>query len=105
MTAWFDMATLDQLMDERVEKYTGIVESDQWIQKILDREVALAGDSKKVVLGGFSQGSSVFRRSFFQVSFSFVLRCEGSAIAARVGLTYQHPLGWSQRRGRGGDTF
>merc|ERR1711865_125468 len=82
-TSWFDLHTWPVGLDEP-ECPEGLTESIAAIHKVLDK-VCATTDSKKVLLGGFSQGA---------------------AMTLAAGLTYDKPLGglvsisgWTHKRG------
>lgn len=72
MPSWFDMNAFDDLLNEESELAEGLVASRDRITRILQREIELCkGDSKRVILGGFSQGG---------------------ALAAHIGVSFDQPL-------------
>lgn len=54
-TAWYDYETELVTQEEKIS-HEDLKESRSFIHKILDSEIKLLGDSKKVFLGGYSQG-------------------------------------------------
>jgi predicted esterase len=72
MPSWFNMNSLDELLDEKAEPALGMEQSIGVINKIIEREIGLLdGNSGRLIVGGFSQGG---------------------ALAARVGLSSPKPL-------------
>ena len=73
MPAWFDIKQLGGLDAKKSINYEQCRENAARITKVIDEEIELhKGDSKKVLLGGFSQGA---------------------AMALLCGLEYPKPLG------------
>lgn len=54
-TAWYDYITELNVVEEKIN-HSDLKESRKFIHKLLDDEIKLLGDSKKVFLGGYSQG-------------------------------------------------
>lgn len=61
MPAWYDifLPTAGDPAGERVEDETGLREAADWVQQLIDREVARGMPAHRVVLMGFSQGCAM----------------------------------------------
>ena len=71
MPSWFDVKELDRIEKTNFSEQQ-FEESAKRIAKVVENEIKLIGNSKKIVIGGFSQGA---------------------AMACTVGLEYPKPLG------------
>lgn len=60
MSEWFDIQSLTDPMDQQHRQVQGLTDSICHVTAIIESEIArLGGDSRKVVLGGISQGGAV----------------------------------------------
>lgn len=59
MPAWFDAYSLDDPAEKKELQVDGIRESVVYILDLLSSEIQMVGDSKRVYLGGISQGMAI----------------------------------------------
>ncbi|MHB1947946.1 MAG: alpha/beta hydrolase [Gammaproteobacteria bacterium] len=71
MRAWFDIYSMDFNQRNKIDE-TGVADSIQQVEKLIEKEIQRGISSNKIILAGFSQGA---------------------AIALAMGLRYPKPLG------------
>lgn len=58
MPSWYDIKSLDRLSDE-VQDKSGILDSVSVLKDYISQEISAGIDSRRIVIGGFSQGCAV----------------------------------------------
>ena len=59
MPAWYDIKDITDRSSRNSLNLKHILESNDRITKVMDKEIELLGDSKKLFIGGFSQGGAM----------------------------------------------
>jgi lysophospholipase-2 len=86
--SWFDAYSLTDISAKSELQIPGLNESVRYIRQLLDAEVqALGGDSKKVILGGMSQGCAISLWTLLSEK-----RELGGLIAANGWMPFQHDV-------------
>ncbi|KAL4944713.1 hypothetical protein BDV06DRAFT_210034 [Aspergillus oleicola] len=67
MSEWFDISSLADTDQEKEGQLEGLRESVEFLRGVVKREVEVLGDSRRVTLGGMSQGMETGLWSLFSL--------------------------------------